>query len=66
MIIKLRFYYPDQRLEDGTPMFNGPDGVPHAELYLDLAKDPAQREWQQTFVAGKGYKKFEHLETLAM
>lgn len=60
-----KFYYPDQRLEDGTPMWKGTEGVPHAELFLELAKDPKQREWQQTFVAGKGYKRFDRLEATA-
>lgn len=45
-------------------MYTGLNGAAHAKLYLELAADPAQREWQQTFVAEKGYKKFERLEAV--
>ncbi|RBR09628.1 uncharacterized protein FIESC28_09740 [Fusarium coffeatum] len=52
-----RFYYTDERLEDGTPMWNGTTAEAHAELYVDLAETEEQREWYQTFVSGIGYKK---------
>lgn len=57
-MVYLRFYYADQRLEDGTPMWDGPDGEGHAKLYLELAEAEETRPWQQTFVVGKGYKQF--------
>ncbi|KAL2205195.1 NAD(P)-binding protein [Sarocladium strictum] len=54
-----RFYYADQRNDDGTPMWDGPSGEGHAQLYLDLAESDERRHWLQTFVAGQGYKRFE-------
>jgi hypothetical protein len=36
----------------------GRNGEAHASLYLDLAKDPEQRPWLQTFVKGTGYVDF--------
>jgi hypothetical protein len=58
LILPPRFYYADQRLEDGTPMWDGPDAEGHAKHYLDLAEAEETRPWQQTFVVGQGYKKF--------
>ncbi|RFN52070.1 short-chain dehydrogenases protein [Fusarium flagelliforme] len=52
-----RFYYTDERLEDGAPMWNGVTAQAHADLYVDLAEAEEQREWYQTFVSGIGYKK---------
>ncbi|KAI1494072.1 putative short chain type dehydrogenase [Biscogniauxia mediterranea] len=57
-----KFYYGDERHADGTPMIGDLSGKAHADQYLELAKDAAQRPWQQTFVAGKGYVKFEAKE----
>jgi hypothetical protein len=53
-----RFYYADQRLEDGSPVWDGSDPEGHAKLYIELAETDEVRPWQQTFVVGKGYKKF--------
>ncbi|KAI0599270.1 putative short chain type dehydrogenase [Biscogniauxia sp. FL1348] len=53
-----KFYYGDERHDDGSPMEEFLSGKAHADVYLELAKDPAQRPWQQTFVAGKGYVEF--------
>ncbi|KAI5918847.1 putative short chain type dehydrogenase [Camillea tinctor] len=61
-----KFYYGDERRADGSPMTQGLGGKAHADLYLDLAKDPAQRPWQQTFVAGKGYVKFEKKDVASL
>lgn len=55
---KYKFYYADQRGEDGSPMAAGVDGPGHANLYYELAQGDSQGEWHQTFVAGKGYTKF--------
>ncbi|KAM0347363.1 hypothetical protein ACHAPU_004883 [Fusarium lateritium] len=52
-----KFYYADERLEDGTPMWNGVTAEGHATLYTELAEGDEQLEWQQTFVTGTGYKK---------
>ncbi|QPC76860.1 hypothetical protein HYE68_007612 [Fusarium pseudograminearum] len=51
-----RFYYADERLEDGAPMWNGVSAEGHAQFYLELAEDEP-REWYQTFVSGLGYRK---------
>jgi hypothetical protein len=58
-----KFYFADQRLEDGSPLWNGPSAVAHAELFLELAEGTSQGPWLQTFVEGIGYKKF-HDEAL--
>ncbi|KAI1640670.1 putative short chain type dehydrogenase [Biscogniauxia mediterranea] len=61
-----KFYYGDERHADGSNMSSDLSGKAHADLYLELAKDPAQRPWQQTFVAGKGYVKFERKEVRSL
>ncbi|KAI9159072.1 hypothetical protein HJFPF1_07080 [Paramyrothecium foliicola] len=53
-----KFYYADERLEDGTPMFTGLSGKGHAKHYVELTEDPQQRPWLQTFTTGIGYKTF--------
>lgn len=40
----------------------GLSGPAHAALYLELANDPKQRPWQQTFVKDKGYVEFPRVE----
>ena len=56
------FYYCDQRLADGKPMLTGLSGEAHGKLYLELAQDPEQRPWLQTFVKDKGYVEFAREE----
>ncbi|KAH8700250.1 putative short-chain dehydrogenases/reductase [Talaromyces proteolyticus] len=58
-----KFYWGDQRLSDGQPLATGLSGPAHAELYLELAKDPKQRAWMQTFVKGQGYVVFPRQES---
>lgn len=60
-----RFYYADERHEDGTPMTSGLNGDAHADAYLELARDPAQRAWNYIFAKGKGYVDFPRLEVIA-
>ncbi|KAJ4003628.1 hypothetical protein NW752_011053 [Fusarium irregulare] len=52
-----RFYYTDERLEDGAPMWKGVTAEAHAKLYVDLVEAEETRDWYQTFVSGIGYKK---------
>ncbi|KAK8862343.1 short chain type dehydrogenase [Apiospora arundinis] len=52
-----KFYYADQRQPDGGPTIPV-DGEAHAKLYVDLAKDTEQRQWDHTFVDGQGYVEF--------
>ena len=58
-----RFYFGDQRLADGMPLYKGLSGQAHADAYLELAQDPKQRAWQYTFVKDKGYAKFDKVDT---
>ncbi|KAI8625614.1 hypothetical protein F5Y19DRAFT_466951 [Xylariaceae sp. FL1651] len=53
-----KFYYADERKEDGSPAYNAIDGSAHAKHYVQLAEGNSQGPWQQTFVKGVGYKKF--------
>lgn len=53
-----RFYYADERQEDGKPMLQGVGGDAHAAHFLRLAEEKSQLPWQQTFVKGIGYKDF--------
>ncbi|KAI0179548.1 NAD(P)-binding protein [Hypoxylon sp. FL1284] len=57
-----KFYYADERHEDGTYMSSDLNGAVHGETYLELAKDPTQRAWDYTFVKGKGYVEFPRQE----
>ncbi|PYH77392.1 putative short chain type dehydrogenase [Aspergillus uvarum CBS 121591] len=52
-----KFYYVDQRKADGS---SSPhiDGEAHAQIFAELAENPDQQPWQQTFVKGEGYKVF--------
>ncbi|TKX21201.1 hypothetical protein C1H76_6742 [Elsinoe australis] len=53
-----KFYYADEREDDGTPMYKDLHGDAHAELFVQLAEGKEQGPWQQTFVKGQGYKDF--------
>jgi hypothetical protein len=55
---RYRFYYGDQRKEDGSAVYSAVDGDAHAKLYVELAESKEQGPWQQTFVSGIGYKNF--------
>ncbi|KAI1268930.1 NAD(P)-binding protein [Xylariaceae sp. FL1019] len=52
-----KFYYADQRKEDGTAIYKV-DGEAHADTYWKLAEEKAHGPWLQTFVKGLGYTKF--------
>ncbi|KAJ5107360.1 hypothetical protein N7456_004035 [Penicillium angulare] len=53
-----KFYYADQRDEDGSPAWFGIDGEAHAKYYLKLAEGKSQGIWDQTFTPQEGYKVF--------
>lgn len=53
-----RFYYVDERKEDGTPKYRV-DGEAHADLFYDLAHGKSHGPWMHTFVKGVGYKNFD-------
>jgi hypothetical protein len=57
-LIEYRFYYADERNDDGSPAYGNVDGPAHGEHYLHLSEGQSQGPWQQTFVKGIGYKRF--------
>ena len=57
----IRFFFVDERMEDGTPMFIGAGPQEHANIFVSLADRTAgEVPWQITFLAGKGYVEFPH------
>ncbi|KAI1427549.1 hypothetical protein F5Y12DRAFT_737166 [Xylaria sp. FL1777] len=54
-----RFYYADERNEDGTTPMDNVDGPAHGEFYELLASHEGNLPWWATFVKGKGYTRFE-------
>lgn len=52
-----RFYYVDERKEDGGPIFKV-SGEAHGSLLWELAHAKTQGPWLQSFVKGVGYKDF--------
>lgn len=57
----IRFFFVDERMEDGTPMFTGASSQAHADIFLSLAERTAgEVPWQITFLTGKGYVQFPH------
>ncbi|KAI0968472.1 hypothetical protein F4678DRAFT_200643 [Xylaria arbuscula] len=53
-----RFFYADERFEDGRSKGGEIDGPAHADFYEQLANHEANIPWLATFVKGKGYVKF--------
>lgn len=53
-----RFYYADERLDNGAPAFADIDGPAHGAEYVKLAEGKEQGPWLHTFVKGSGYKSF--------
>ncbi|CAH0043712.1 unnamed protein product [Clonostachys solani] len=54
-----RFFYADERNEDGTPVGNNIDGPAHGKFYAQLAGHEQDIPWHATFVKGKGYVEFK-------
>ncbi|KAL6245918.1 hypothetical protein RBB50_007071 [Rhinocladiella similis] len=54
----VRFYYADERAENGGPVFMDIDGPAAADEYLSLIEQKVQGPWLHTFIKGKGYKDF--------
>ncbi|KAF2691249.1 NAD(P)-binding protein [Lentithecium fluviatile CBS 122367] len=54
-----RFFYADERHEDGKFKGMALDGDAHAEFYAQLAEHDGSVPWQATFVKGKGYVQFK-------
>ena len=53
-----RFYFADERQDDGRSAGRAISGAAHAEFYYELATANDSKPWLQTFVAGKGFKSF--------
>jgi len=56
--MRCRFYYVDERGEDGSPMSHVTASA-HAEEFYKMATRLDQGPWEYTFAAGKGYMDFE-------
>ncbi|KAI1421288.1 NAD(P)-binding protein [Xylaria sp. FL1777] len=54
-----RFFYADERYEDGKAKAAKLDGPAHAEFYTQLAKQEGKVPWHATFVKGQGYAQFK-------
>jgi hypothetical protein len=54
-----RFFYADERSEDGKLKGMALDGPAHGEFYAKLAEHPAGIPWDATFVKGKGHVQFK-------
>ncbi|KAI8630252.1 NAD(P)-binding protein [Xylariaceae sp. FL1651] len=54
-----RFFYADERHEDGKIKAAELDGPAHAEFYAELVKHEGKLPWDATFVKGKGYVQFK-------
>ncbi|KAL4967471.1 uncharacterized protein BDV14DRAFT_188264 [Aspergillus stella-maris] len=53
-----RFFYADERDEEGKPKVQGLDGPAHAEFFASLVERESEVPWHATFVKEKGYVKF--------
>lgn len=54
-----RFFYADERSEDGKLKGMALDGPAHGEFYAQLADHVENVPWHATFVKGKGYVQFK-------
>jgi hypothetical protein len=55
----VRFFYADERLEDGKSKGKEVDGPAHGEFFAQLANHEGNVPWHATFVKGKGYVSFK-------
>ena len=56
---RYRFYWVDERTENGGPALKGADGLAHAEAFFELVQEQGfERGWEVNFVAGQGLKFF--------
>ena len=54
-----RFFYADERQEDGKIKGMALDGPAHGDFYARLANHEKDVPWQATFVKGRGYVQFK-------
>lgn len=53
------WYFADQRYDDGSSVMAHVNGEAHADYYWSLVNQKTQGPWNNTFVKGKGYKRFD-------
>ncbi|AEO67133.1 75b3929b-a0a2-4b1a-b665-7db53caa5a2e [Thermothielavioides terrestris] len=53
-----KFYFADERVETGEPVYSKISGPAAGEFYLKLAEEETDIPWYATFVAGKGFVDF--------
>lgn len=58
MLTDSRFFYADERKEDGSIKGMELDGEAHGEFFAELAKHEGNIPWDATFVKGKGFVDF--------
>ncbi|RYP75631.1 hypothetical protein DL770_007364 [Monosporascus sp. CRB-9-2] len=63
----LKFYYADERTEEGLPVMKDIDGTVAGKEYLKLAETPEQLPWLYTYTKENGYKEYgeqDYLKTV--
>jgi hypothetical protein len=63
VLILDRFYYADERLEDGMPAMKARSGDAAGRFYVWLSEQEVQGPWQATHVGGV-YKAFARVDRL--
>lgn len=59
VLTSARFFYADERNENGTLKGMQLSGPAHGAFYAELAEQEGTIPWKATFVEGNGYVKFE-------
>ncbi|KAI0845084.1 hypothetical protein F5Y00DRAFT_265937 [Daldinia vernicosa] len=62
-----KFYYADERSEEGLPVMREIDGLVAGKEYLKIAEAPEQLPWLYTYTTESGYKDFgekDYLKTV--
>ncbi|KAK0645058.1 hypothetical protein DIS24_g8249 [Lasiodiplodia hormozganensis] len=57
-----KFYFTDERTEEGKPAMMERSGPAHAEVYVRLAEKQEQGPWYYTFVKDRGYVDFSEID----
>lgn len=62
-----RFYYADERTQDGLPVMRDIDGAVAGNEYRKITEAPEQLPWLYTYTKDDGYKDFgekDYLKTV--
>lgn len=57
-----KFYFTDERFDDGSPARTAISGEASGKLYLKLVEDDEQGPWDYTYVKDKGYVDFTSIK----